>query len=84
MLALVSGQFIPPIHRKSLYSLQYSMLPAKRVSVRELWVLLSGETSMSEGNGSMNGSVNGNGWSSPANVNNNKKSIKKDKKYWWS
>jgi phosphatidylinositol glycan class Q protein len=42
-LCLVSGQFVPPIHRKNLYSLQYSMLPARRVGVGELWRLLSGE-----------------------------------------
>lgn len=40
-LCLVSGQFVPPIHRKNLYSLQYSMLPARRVGVGELWRLLS-------------------------------------------
>lgn len=37
LLCLVSGQFVPPIHRRNLYSLQYSMLPAKRASVGELW-----------------------------------------------
>ncbi|KAJ4982986.1 N-acetylglucosaminyl transferase component [Stagonosporopsis vannaccii] len=36
-LSLASGQFIPPIHRRNLYSLQYSMLPADRVGVGELW-----------------------------------------------
>jgi phosphatidylinositol glycan class Q protein len=36
-LSLASGQFVPPIHRRNLYSLQYSMLPAKRVSIGELW-----------------------------------------------
>ncbi|KAL1587262.1 hypothetical protein WHR41_04335 [Cladosporium halotolerans] len=40
-LCLVSGQFVPPIHRKNLYSLQYSMLPARRVGVGELWRLLA-------------------------------------------
>lgn len=34
---LASGQFVPPIHRRNLYSLQYSMLPATRASVTELW-----------------------------------------------
>ena len=38
---LVSGQFVPPIHRKNLYSLQYSMLPVQRVGVGELWRLLN-------------------------------------------
>ena len=37
---LVTGRFVPPIHRKSLYSLQYSMLPARRVPVMDLWSLL--------------------------------------------
>lgn len=40
-LYLISGQFVPPIHRKNLYSLQYSMLPAHRVSMEELWRLLT-------------------------------------------
>jgi phosphatidylinositol glycan class Q protein len=37
LLCLVSGQFVPPIHRRNLYSLQYSMLPANRASIGELW-----------------------------------------------
>ncbi|KAF2685830.1 Gpi1-domain-containing protein [Lentithecium fluviatile CBS 122367] len=40
-LHLASGQFVPPIHRRNLYSLQYSMLPAKREGVAELWKQLS-------------------------------------------
>lgn len=36
-LCLVTGRFVPPIHRRNLYSLQYSMLPAQRVGVAELW-----------------------------------------------
>jgi phosphatidylinositol glycan class Q protein len=40
-LRLVSGQFVPPIHRKNLYSLQYSMLPVQRVSMGELWEMMS-------------------------------------------
>lgn len=43
-LRLFTGQFVPPIHRKTLYSLQYSMLPAKRIPVTELWsMLMDGE-----------------------------------------
>jgi phosphatidylinositol glycan class Q protein len=38
---LASGQFVPPIHRRNLYSLQYSMLPANRVSIGEIWKKLS-------------------------------------------
>ncbi|CAO2656133.1 Nn.00g049360.m01.CDS01 [Neocucurbitaria sp. VM-36] len=37
LLCLVTGQFVPPIHRRNLYSLQYSMLPATRTSIGELW-----------------------------------------------
>jgi phosphatidylinositol glycan class Q protein len=37
---LVLGRFVPPIHRKNLYSLQYSMLPAQRIPIAELWYLL--------------------------------------------
>jgi phosphatidylinositol glycan class Q protein len=39
-LYLASGQFVPPIHRRNLYSLQYSMLPSQRASIDELWALL--------------------------------------------
>ncbi|CAI6338783.1 unnamed protein product [Periconia digitata] len=35
--ALASGRFVPPIHRRNLYSLQYGMLPAKRAGIAELW-----------------------------------------------
>lgn len=37
LLCLATGQFVPPIHRRNLYSLQYSMLPVERASVGELW-----------------------------------------------
>ncbi|KAF2278301.1 Gpi1-domain-containing protein [Westerdykella ornata] len=40
ILRLVRGQFVPPLPRRNLYSLQYSMLPAKRVSMSELWARL--------------------------------------------
>lgn len=40
-LCLVTGRFVPPIHRKNLYSLQYSMLPARRAGVWELWARLT-------------------------------------------
>ncbi|KAH8727078.1 N-acetylglucosaminyl transferase component-domain-containing protein [Phaeosphaeriaceae sp. PMI808] len=36
-LSLASGQFVPPIQRRTLYSLQYSMLPKERAGVGELW-----------------------------------------------
>ncbi|KAF3004919.1 phosphatidylinositol N-acetylglucosaminyltransferase subunit gpi1 [Curvularia kusanoi] len=35
-LSLASGQFVPPIHRRNLYSLQYSMLPAQRISIDQM------------------------------------------------
>lgn len=37
LLCLLTGQFVPPINRKNLYSLQYSMLPARRATVWEMW-----------------------------------------------
>ena len=37
VLCLATGQFLPPLHRKSLYSLQYSMLPAQRAPISEVW-----------------------------------------------
>ena len=40
-LCLVTGRFVPPIHRKNLYSLQYSMLPARRSSIAELWTRMT-------------------------------------------
>lgn len=36
-LRLATGQFVPPLHRKNLYGLQYSMLPAQRIGIPELW-----------------------------------------------
>lgn len=58
-LCLVSGQFVPPIHRKNLYSLQYSMLPVQRVSIGELWQLLT-DVRLKEGvTGYANGHVKG-------------------------
>jgi phosphatidylinositol glycan class Q protein len=38
---LTTGRFVPPIHRKNLYSLQYSMLPAQRAGVLAMWVSLT-------------------------------------------
>lgn len=37
LLCLLTGQFVPPINRKNLYSLQYSMLPARRATMWEMW-----------------------------------------------
>lgn len=41
ILCLITGQFVPPIHRKNMYSLQYSMLPARRAGVLEMWRALT-------------------------------------------
>lgn len=41
-LCLATGGFVPPLHRRNLYSLQYSMLPAQRVGIAELWARLQG------------------------------------------
>jgi phosphatidylinositol glycan class Q protein len=38
---LATGKFVPPIHRKNLYSLQYSMLPARRAGIRDMWNALT-------------------------------------------
>lgn len=43
LLCLLTGQFVPPINRKNLYSLQYSMLPARRATVWEMWRALNTE-----------------------------------------
>ena len=43
-LCLATGRFVPPIHRKSLYSLQYSMLPAQRPGIIEVWNRLTEES----------------------------------------
>lgn len=41
LLRLLTGQFVPPINRKNLYSLQYSMLPARRATAWEMWRALN-------------------------------------------
>lgn len=37
LLCLLTGKYVPPIDRRDLYSLQYSMLPARRATVGETW-----------------------------------------------
>ncbi|KAI9731966.1 MAG: phosphatidylinositol N-acetylglucosaminyltransferase subunit gpi1 [Cirrosporium novae-zelandiae] len=37
IFCLATGQFVPPIHRMNLYSLQYSMLPKQRAGIMEVW-----------------------------------------------
>lgn len=41
LFCLLTGKYVPPIDRRSLYSLQYSMLPAKRATVWEMWRALN-------------------------------------------
>lgn len=41
LLCLLTGKFVPPINRKNLYSLQYSMLPAKRSGIMEMWAAVN-------------------------------------------
>lgn len=85
-LCLVTGRFVPPIHRKSLYSLQYSMLPAKRVPVGQLWSMLMEGSSVANGhvvaNGHIiNGGLNGRG------LDGSKKAVDRNgtrKGMWWS
>jgi phosphatidylinositol N-acetylglucosaminyltransferase subunit Q len=56
LLCLAEGRFIPPIRRENLYGLQYSMLPARRFGIAELWKQLN-EVHTSKG--TMNGSAGG-------------------------
>ncbi|PMD67247.1 Gpi1-domain-containing protein [Hyaloscypha bicolor E] len=44
LLCLATGKFVPPIHRKNLYSLQYSMLPARRAGIMDMWHALTAQT----------------------------------------
>ncbi|BCS22597.1 phosphatidylinositol N-acetylglucosaminyltransferase subunit Q/GPI1 [Aspergillus puulaauensis] len=37
IFCLFTGRFVPPIHRRSLYSMQYSMLPDVRPSLAQVW-----------------------------------------------
>lgn len=60
VLCLVTGRFVPPIHRKSLYSLQYSMLPARRASILEVWQRLTEKTlPTADSNGTIPRGLNG-------------------------
>ncbi|KAK5130802.1 hypothetical protein LTR08_001636 [Meristemomyces frigidus] len=77
-LCLISGQFVPPIHRKNLYSLQYSMLPVQRVTISELWQLLTGRGQRDAPSGYANGHaglVSAKGKYGKAKVT---------QTYWWS
>jgi len=41
LMSLATGSFVPPIPRKSMYSLQYSMLPSRRYEIGEVWERLN-------------------------------------------
>ncbi|KAI9731442.1 MAG: phosphatidylinositol N-acetylglucosaminyltransferase subunit gpi1 [Claussenomyces sp. TS43310] len=55
VLCLVTGKSVPPIHRKNLYSLQYSMLPAQRVGIMQMWQVLTAVPPKKEPTSAMNG-----------------------------
>ncbi|TVY88468.1 N-acetylglucosaminyl-phosphatidylinositol biosynthetic protein [Lachnellula willkommii] len=64
LLCLATGKFVPPIHRKNLYSLQYSMLPARRAGIMDMWRALtareeSGKEKWDTGSGGGAWRVNG-------------------------
>ncbi|KAJ6167017.1 hypothetical protein N7470_002464 [Penicillium chermesinum] len=62
IFCLVTGRFVPPIHRRNLYSMQYSMLPAHRESMSAVWNLLTQPKKTSTGSssgGSMGGGIAG-------------------------
>jgi phosphatidylinositol N-acetylglucosaminyltransferase subunit Q len=48
---LATGQFVPPLPRRNLYSLQYSMLPARRADIKEVWRRLTEQRSAATSNG---------------------------------
>lgn len=60
IFCLMTGRFVPPIHRRNLYSMQYSMLPAHRAGMVEVWTLLTQPkkgSSGSSGSGSIGGGI---------------------------
>lgn len=58
IFCLMTGRFVPPIHRRNLYSMQYSMLPARRAGMAEVWAMLTQPKKGGSGSGS-SGSVGG-------------------------
>ncbi|RAL10893.1 uncharacterized protein BO97DRAFT_435759 [Aspergillus homomorphus CBS 101889] len=66
IFCLVTGRFVPPIHRRNLYGMQYSMLPARRATMMEVWSMLtqprktgSGGSSSSSMGGGIGTAANG-------------------------
>ena len=64
MLCLLTGKAVPPIHRRNMYSMQYSMLPTKRAGVVEVWNRLT--TTGSGGSGRFGAGGGGDGGSGRA------------------
>ncbi|PYH89451.1 hypothetical protein BO71DRAFT_422995 [Aspergillus ellipticus CBS 707.79] len=58
IFCLVTGRFVPPIHRRNLYGMQYSMLPARRATMTEVWSMLTQPRKTSSG-GSSSSSMGG-------------------------
>ena len=56
IFCLMTGRFVPPIHRRNLYSMQYSMLPARRAGMSEVWSMLT-QPKKSSGGSSSSGSM---------------------------
>lgn len=60
IFCLFTGRFVPPIHRRNLYSMQYSMLPARRAGMAEVWSILTQPRkahSTGSGSSSMGGGI---------------------------
>ncbi|KAL5335715.1 muts domain V-domain-containing protein [Aspergillus crustosus] len=56
IFCLFTGRFVPPIHRRNLYSMQYSMLPDVRPSLAQVWSELT-QVRKGGGSGSSSGSA---------------------------
>lgn len=59
IFCLMTGRFVPPIHRRNLYSMQYSMLPARRAGMAEVWSLLTQTKKTGSGSGGSGSSGGG-------------------------
>lgn len=81
-LCLVTGRFVPPIHRKNLYSLQYSMLPARRAGILELWARLT--TTKEEKNSKKGKGGEANGYPKSYGRSANGSARKKEGRMWWA
>ncbi|KKA27017.1 hypothetical protein TD95_000534 [Thielaviopsis punctulata] len=55
LLCLLTGRFVPPIDRKNLYSLQYSMLPTQRAGIWEMWESLTSPATAQSSNSTNRG-----------------------------